>query len=118
MSEVSPGYYTEQIRNDAFLQVVVDKNKLNEVYQLIVARLYFEGDQTMQELSDALGIDINVMCPRLDELRKMKIITNPTEIIFDKKLQKNVEKVKKKFNEKTKKKNSLWSLTEKQLKIF
>ncbi len=54
MSEVRPGYYTEQVSKDAFLQVIVDKNKLNEVYQLIVARLYFEGDQTMQELSDAL----------------------------------------------------------------
>jgi DNA-binding Lrp family transcriptional regulator len=119
MKEVNTAYYTEQIRKDAYLQEIVNTNKLNEVYQLIVARLYYEGPQTMQELEEALGIPINVICGRLNELRDdLKIITNPMELRFDKKAGKHVMKIQKKKNPTTEKWNSLWCLVKNEMKLF
>jgi thermostable 8-oxoguanine DNA glycosylase len=119
MREVNTAYYTEQVRKDAYLQEICNRNKLNEIYQLIVARLYFEGEQTMQELSDALGIEINVMCARLNELRDdLKVITNPMEMRFDKKAGKHIMKLRKKLNPTTGKPNSLWTLIKTEMKLF
>jgi hypothetical protein len=121
MAEPRTGYYTEQNRNEAYLNMLIEEEKLNNQCKLIVTRLFYYGPSTMQELDEFLDFGVHIVSARLNYLRKEGIVYNPLEWITDKKTGTKKQVAQKRLNTKTKVHNTLWALVnkeEKQLGIF
>ena len=87
-------YFSEQIRNESFRQILSDKFRLNEIYLNILDLIFTVPDGlTMQEIGERLGKPASEISARLNELRNEELVITPG---------------KKKKNPVTGKSNTLW----------
>ena len=118
MSGTRTGYYSELNRREVYLQILADKNKLDEDYKLIVTHIANYGPSTFQELGDAIGKPTSEISARINELVKLDVISTIPDSYRDKKTGKLVEGIKKKINPLTHKPNTIWALKEEQIPLF
>lgn len=75
MSDTRSGYYSEQVRNDAYLKIVEDDRYLNEKCKIILKALVNRGGRAiMAELSEDTGIPIHLVSARMNDLVALKAV--------------------------------------------
>lgn len=101
------GYYSEQVRDASFKEIVNDVSKLNKNCSIVFEQLR-SGPKTMHEISVLTGMEVHLVSARLSDLRKEDYVIATKE---------------KRINPVSGKPNTLWKLDQsfqkpEQLKIF
>lgn len=105
-----PGWHSEQVRNQAFREVLADTDYLKKQHRIILLAIenYNLPGMIMREISDQTGIPVHTVSARLNELRVLGwLVTNEND---------------KRLNIHSGKMNTVWKLNEmkfkEQLKLF
>jgi predicted transcriptional regulator len=101
------GYYTEQVRDSSFKEVVNDEKSLNKNCS-VVFEVLKSGPKSIYQISNLTGMKEHLVSGRLNDLRKAEYVKTTGRKVL---------------NPISRKENSLWEINPavfepKQLKIF